>query len=184
MLKKSSGKGEVYMLFNKKGFLLAEVMVVASITAAVLIVIYTQFNTIYDSYEKRQKYESVDNLYVVKDVADLVKEESLNYFKVLLESAETTSPTAPYIDITDCTYFTSADYCEAYITKANIKKIIFTKYDTESLTNFSTYQNDFSPELKEYITYINSNLPATVKESNRIIIEFNDYTYSNLGVEE
>ena len=170
------------MLFNNKGFLLVEAMVVSAVVAITLVIIYTQFNSVYDSYEKRQSYENIDNLYITKDISDLVKEESINYFSVLLELKIDATPSVPYIDLSDCSSFINDDYCNSFVEKTNVKTILFTEYDISDLIDFD-YTNEFSVELKDYIKYTNSILETTPKEGYRVIVEFNNYEYSTIKVQ-
>lgn len=48
---------------NKKGFILAETIAVSTVVLAALIIIYSQFVSINNSYYRSFIYNTVDNLY-------------------------------------------------------------------------------------------------------------------------
>ena len=87
------------MKLNKKGFVLAETLVVAVFMATIFTIIYVNFYPLIGEYEKREFYDDLDSKYdiyvvptneelmIVEDTIELVKEfkETKRY---KLESSE------------------------------------------------------------------------------------------------
>lgn len=168
------------MLLNKKGFLLLETMIVASVVTVTLMVIYVQFNTIYDNYEKRLSYENVENLYATHGMSELIEEEGINYFIVTLNYKLLASSYAPYLDLSSCSMFLNGTYCLEYIERTGIKTILFTENNLSNLVDFESYSENFSAELKNYIEYTFS--VSTIEEGYRLIVEFDNNQFSTIKV--
>lgn len=67
------------MKLNKKGFMLAEVVIVASVIATVLVTVYILLNRVSNSYNTRNRYNDIDAMYVAMEINDIIKEdETLN----------------------------------------------------------------------------------------------------------
>ena len=159
---------------NKKGFVLAETIAVSTVVLTSLVIIYTQFISISNSYSRSFRYNNVNNLYLVNNVKAYIATDGL---EKLINSLNENNYS--YIDITSCDsqYFTEYIYCESLLKQSNIKTILFTKEDITDLKNNITTTN-FSEKMKEFIKYINNS-----KESNyRLIVEFNDDTYATLKI--
>lgn len=167
------------MLFNNKGFIIAETMIVASIVAITVITIYGQFSSVYTNYQERAKYENVDSLYKTNDVKEMIKEDSLNYFALSLDYNDKNS-NMPYVDISSCTEFLNPDYCLKYKELVGIDRMLFTYYDVSKLLKFDTYSNNFSSLMLDYIEYLSGNIVP--KEGYRIIVEFKDDTFASIKV--
>lgn len=60
------------MKLGRKGFMLAEVVVVAVVIATVLVTLYTGLNNVSSAYETRNRYYDVDSLYVAMEVNDIL----------------------------------------------------------------------------------------------------------------
>lgn len=69
------------MKLGRKGFMLAEVVVVAVVIATVLVTLYVGLNNMSSAYETRNKYYDVDSLYIAMEINDiLIRENSINSF--------------------------------------------------------------------------------------------------------
>lgn len=167
------------MYLNKKGFMLAETMIVTAIVAVTLIGIYGQFNNVYDNYEQRLDYENVEKLYNTHGMSDLLIEEGMNYFIMLLELRTTSDTPIPYVDLTSCSNFINQDYCKEYVELTGIKKMVFTEYNLTDVIKFN-YDNTFSAQLKTYMEYVDTS--STLSEGYRLIIEYNDNQFSTIKV--
>lgn len=63
------------MKLNRKGFMLAEVVVSASVVAVVLVTMYIGINRMTNAYNKRNKYYDLDAQQVAMEVNDIIREE-------------------------------------------------------------------------------------------------------------
>lgn len=67
------------MKFGRKGFMLAEVVVVSVVIAVVLITLFTGLNRVSSAYEKRDRYYDIDALYLAMMANDiLIKSGDIN----------------------------------------------------------------------------------------------------------
>lgn len=64
------------MKLNKKGFMLAEVVIVASVIATVLVTVYILLNRVSNSYETRNRYNDIDAMYAAMEINDIIKEDT------------------------------------------------------------------------------------------------------------
>lgn len=159
---------------NKKGFVLAETIAVSTVVMTSLVIIYTQFVSINNSYNRSFKYNNVNNLYLVENVRNYITDGNLNKLVNALEESNSS-----YIDITSCpnNYFLEYIYCQTLFNYAGIKTILFTKEDLTDLKNNLTNTN-FNETMKEFITRI-----STSDEDNyRLIVEFTDDTFATLKI--
>ncbi len=60
------------MKLNKKGFMLAEVVIVASVVATVLVTIYILLSRVSSNYETRNRYNDIDAMYVAMEINDIL----------------------------------------------------------------------------------------------------------------
>ena len=156
---------------NKKGFILAETIAVSVVIMTALVIIYTQFMTISKSYARTFTYNSVNNMYLVNNVKEYIKDDG---FDKLIEELDNKL----YIDITSCptSYFINYIYCRSLVENSNIKQIIFTKQNLEELEN--NLDDGLSEKMKQFIKSINYD----DVNNHRLIVEFNDETYATLVV--
>lgn len=154
---------------NKKGFLLAETIIVSSVVITALIVIYMQFIKVDNSYYKSFNYNNVNDLYLANQFKNFIFDNDKNK---LFNSINTENL---YLDVTSCdsTYFTEYVYCSNLINAIDAKKIIIIKNSITDLININNY--DLSDNLKTFIQNIKSN-----DEGYRLIIEFNDNKIASL----
>lgn len=67
------------MLKSRKGFMLAEVVVVSVVVATVLVVLFTGLNRVASGYEKRNQYFDIDTAYISSGVNEaLIRSGSIN----------------------------------------------------------------------------------------------------------
>lgn len=64
------------MKLGRKGFMLAEVVVVAVVIATVLVTLFTGLNNVSSLYETRNRYYDVDSLYVAMEINDILIREN------------------------------------------------------------------------------------------------------------
>lgn len=67
------------MKLNKKGFMLAEVVVVAAVISTALVTMYIGLNRLTQAYETRNRYYDIDAMQIAMEVNDLlVKNDIIN----------------------------------------------------------------------------------------------------------
>lgn len=115
---------------DKRGFMLAEVVVVAVVVATTLVALYTGLSRVSSAYEKRNKYYDIDALYYAMAVND-------NYDKI--ES------------ITDAYKSLGTDTKKTYIS-AEAYKIEYKDAALDSLKTSVSNQT-----FKDYIEYLKGN---------------------------
>lgn len=166
--------------------MLAETLIVTTILITSLMIIYLQISNLYLNFTRRSKYDTVNDLYAVNNIRTFIKEDGLEPLITALNT--NINAGKPYVyAITNatgtsaCPYSTEKSYCSTLKNNLNIKTVIFT---SDSLTNLKSfdYTNDFSKSLKNFIQTININESATLTEGYRLIVEFNDNTFSTLKV--
>ena len=60
------------MKLNRKGFMMAEVVVVSVIICTVLVTLYTALARINNAYDTRNRYYDIDTLYFTEEVNDML----------------------------------------------------------------------------------------------------------------
>ena len=155
--------------FNK-GFVLAETIIISVVIITALIVVYIQFITLNNSYNRSFKYNSVDDLYAVNNVVKFIESESLNTIINKLDSN--------YIDLSSCSadYFKEYNYCKTLLEYLDIKTVIFTYEDVTELKNELSQNNTLSEGMYTFIKTISTNK----NNKYRLIVEFNNDRYATL----
>ena len=156
---------------NNRGFMLVETLIVATFLVTTLMFIYIQFNNITRTYDTSFKYNTVNGMYIAKNMINYINNDGIDKLKDALSSD------VYYIDITSCssTYFSESEYCDILMDSANIKTILFTN---ENLTILKSNTAGLEQKLIDYINYIN----FEQIDGYRIIIEFKDETYASLKI--
>ncbi len=153
-----------------KGFIMAETIVVSTVVIAALLIIYLQFISLNNSYERSVTYNNVNDIYALNNVKKMIMNDD---FYKMTDALDNES----YIDITGCpsNYFIEYHYCRALLETTGIKKLILTHEDTYDLNNEIKNKNDISQGLRTYIKTISSNK----NDKYRLIAEF-DGTYATI----
>lgn len=66
------------MKLNKKGFMMAEVIITSSVVAVILVTLYIGINRMNNAYDKRNRYYDLDAQQVAMEVNDLLKNNSID----------------------------------------------------------------------------------------------------------
>ena len=158
---------------NKKGFIFAETIAVSVVIMTSLVIIYTQFISVNNSYNRSFQYNNVNGLYITKNIRDFINNEnSLN--KLITALGNNT-----YLDITSCSneYFIEYGYCETLFEYSGVKTVLFTNEDITNLKKDIT-STSYNQTLKDFIMRINN----SVEDNYRLIVEFDDETYATLKI--
>ena len=154
---------------NKKGFMLTETLIVATMLITVLLILYVQFKNVNDNFDESYIYNTVGASYNLYNAKIYIEESN---YSLIAEKLKTVD----YVDLTSCSssYFEHPEYCETLFSKLKLKKIIMTNENLYSLIE----NNDFEPSLKRFLKKIN------YEKGNgyRIIGQFEDGTFSSIRI--
>lgn len=160
---------------NKKGFIMAETIAVSAVVVTILVIIYAQFSSVYNSFYKTFKYNSVNNLYLARNVKNYVA-NNLNENLINSLNGDTY-----YVDLSSCplAYLNNHSYCKALYEASDIETVIFTHENLDLLKESLNEVNVFKESMNNFIKYINYS-----GDGYRIIIEFKDNTFATLLLSE
>lgn len=166
---------------NQKGFMLLETLVVSTFLLGILVFLFIQFSSIKRSYDVSFRYNPIPGLYHAKELATFLSEYGYSSIDNQIGNS-----TAGYINITNCEYFSSNPLCKKIIDKINAKSVLYVSENISTLKNnlsiLKNYNDDvFNPEFKKFILEMNTVEPSG---KNRLIIEYNDKTYTTINLEE
>ena len=171
------------MKLNKKGFMLAEVVVSASVIAVILVTLYIGLNRMTSAYEKRNRYYDIDAQQVAMEVNDALIRG--NYLDSVKLSANTSSN---YI------YNMSDEFADEYQEfhdqlnsnfDYNDVKVFFSLYTEEKLRELKEIYTSVS--FGNYIDYLLNKIDFSETYSYFIVVELqkkdvNDCYYYALRV--
>ena len=135
------------MKLNRKGFMMAEVVVVSVIICTVLVTLYTALVRINNAYDTRNRYYDIDTLYFTEEINYSLISSGLinklitngNSVKVTLEGQG--------IDLNEISSF----YNSNNKGETKIYFSLYKKNDVKKLANLTGLNETF----KDYITYAN-----------------------------
>ena len=158
------------MIFVKKnygnGFMLAETLIVTLFVAGVLIFLFAQFTNITKTYNDSYLYNSVEDLYSLKNVKQYI-EKDINIISYINSNVTFQKN----IDITKCENFTDKKYCLELFKLENIDKIII----TTNTINYELFKN-YKTKFKNFINKIDKK----GNEKYRIIASFSDGSFATI----
>lgn len=159
---------------NNKGFLLAESLVASTFVLTVLVLLFVQFKTLFNSYEDSYDYNTVEGIY------------NLNTMKKFITQNETTplknQMTAGYKIVAKdnrCTVDTgiaNLPFCDELVSKMGLKTLLYTN---SNLSSLNTSNAIFTESFKQFIKRIKNE-----NNKNRLIGQFNDGTYATIVYEK
>ena len=151
---------------NNRGFMLAETLLVTTFVAGILIYLYVQFSNLNTKYNEAYTYNTVENMYALVDVIDLI-EDDLN----ALEYIEKNVVEEKYIDISNCSLFTNSDVCKKLLSIENIDEIFITTniVPKADITSYTKGLNKFT-----------SKINSSGEQPYRLVASFKDDTYATV----
>ena len=164
------------MKLNNKGFMLAEVIISASVIIVTLVSLYAGFARVYKAYEIRSTYYDADSVYALKTISDYFIDEMVfnNYISGI-------NNTNRYVEFKEIG--TPSNKIDAFINKMienyNFKHFYLTRYNSDYLESIESISSD----LKEYIDFLDSD--KVIDNSNYkyiFISETNDGRFSYLRI--
>lgn len=161
------------MKLNRKGFMLAEVVVSASVVAVVLVTMYIGINRMTAAYDKRNRYYDLDAQQVAMEVNDLLKRDS--------EQNNFTSLTDNYYSLEDI----EVNYSKLKEVFISLGENINTYY-VKNKDGFNNIKNsNINQSFKDYLDYFISKTNFDENYSYFIVVELekgSDYYYYTLKV--
>ena len=161
------------MKLNRKGFMLAEVVVSASVVAVVLVTMYIGINRMTAAYDKRNRYYDLDAQQVAMEVNDLLKRDS--------EQNNFTSLTDNYYSLEDI----EVNYSKLKEVFNSLGENINTYY-VKNEDGFNTMKSlNINQSFKDYLDYFISKTNFDENYSYFIVVELekgSDYYYYTLKV--
>lgn len=161
------------MKLNRKGFMLAEVVVSASVVAVVLVTMYIGINRMTAAYDKRNRYYDLDAQQVAMEVNDLLKRDS--------EQNNFTSLTDNYYSLEDI----EVNYSKLKDVFISLGENINTYY-VKNKDGFNTMKSlNINQSFKDYLDYFISKTNFDENYSYFIVVELkknDDYYYYTLKV--
>ena len=137
------------MKLNNKGFMLAEVIISASVIIVTLVSLYAGFARVYKAYEIRSTYYDADSVYALKTISDYFIDEMV--FNSYISGINNTNRYVEFKEIG-----TPSNKIDAFINKMienySFKRFYLTRYDMEYLNSVKSISSD----LKEYIDFLDS----------------------------
>lgn len=163
------------MRINRKGFMLAEVIIVSVIICVVLVSLFTGINRVTKAYDLRNRYYDVNALYMAEKAnLYLIEDKSINNLISINNPVKVENTNLNNV----ISYYNSGN-------TGSTLNIYFTPYDeakVESLKEKGTNQT-----YKDFIDYLSGHLEFNDKYTYMLISEIcnstDDCYYYGLGVE-
>lgn len=164
------------MKLNNKGFMLAEVIISASVIIVTLVSLYAGFARVYKAYEIRSTYYDADSVYALKTISDYFIDEMV--FNSYISSINNTNK---YVEFKKNE--SPSNKIDAFINKMienyNFKHFYLTRYNSDYLESIESISSD----LKEYIDFLDSDKVIDNTNYKYIFIsETNDGRFSYLRI--
>ena len=171
---------------NKKGFILAEAIVVGVFVLSLFTFLFTNIIPLVGQYEALEKYDTISSVYNANLIRMMILEDEKAADILSLGS----NPYKVYSKDTLCDSSTmkNVNYCKKLLsdTFLNVDKIYITWFRTAKIKAASNRNEyDFNRATREYIATLDDfKEPSgeTYNKYKRIIISFNDGTFSNIEV--
>ena len=160
---------------NNKGFMITEVLIVSTIVFSILIFMYAQFRSVYNSFYQTLKYNPVESIYKANEIKSFIESDAKNNIVDLLSNSQN-----KYLDITECNIQTYNDVkmCKLLYEKLEIKQLLLLSEDVTSAVASNLSQLDDG--MIKFIKYINNNYSGSY---HRIVVAFKDGTYATLRID-
>jgi len=143
------------MKLNKKGFMLAEVVIVASVITTVLVFLFISINRMSNAYDKRNRYYDIDAMYASMEINNILMRD--NYIDEYIENDR------DYISFLNNQESQGVDeYYDFYFnTGYDLVGVYYVKPSLESINKLNNSINNDNTYLKDYISYLKDNISFT-----------------------
>lgn len=178
---------------NKKGFVLAESIVVGVFIIGLLTFLILNILPLIGDYERVENYDNLDKKYNTHLIRKMILlENNSSVISNILSTDSNGYSSYPEVSDFCATFnnpeskFNNQEYCNTLLSSdyLNVKSIIITSYDT---TQLKQHSNEFDRAIKEYIDYIPTNASMAsmyikYQSYKRIIVEYDDGKFANIEV--
>lgn len=180
---------------NNKGFMLAEVVVSATIVLTALVTLYASFTRLYSLYEIRKTYYDIDGVYAMKGlIAHMLDTPPNSDNHLLNEILSSTNFPIFLIKSNICQNNLDGDsYCKSIQELYHVENLLIVKYDEKSIATYLENTKDtFHNTFKEYMDFILKNYDFSDQKYDYLMImeyrnsnsdkENEEYYYASMGV--
>mgnify|MGYP003398930747 FL=1 len=141
------------MKLNRKGFMMAEVVVVSVIICTVLVTLYTSLVRINNAYDTRNRYYDIDTLYFTEEVNDMLI--YMGYINEYISTNDSKEVNLNNVFSNDSNFYSAYNIDTA---SGGGIKMYFSLYDANSVgllagMNSNTTFKDYISYLKEHFDY-------------------------------
>lgn len=162
-------------IFDTRGFMLVETLLVSLTISGILVYMYAQFTTINNSYQRLYQYNTPDSLYRVGAFKEFILNDDSAYDKINEYYRNMSHSSAKLITCENFSNTASKNYCKKLVDKIGANKIILT-FDKFNKSNILSLFNSNSDEYAKLDKYLSSISNGTTYNKVRLIIMFNDGT--------
>ena len=136
------------MKIGRKGFMLAEVIIVSVVIVTVLVTLYIGLNNVSSAYDTRNRYYDVDCLYAAIEVNNVLLKNYPNILRM-----EIAIDLSSYGDVNSFKQFYEANVKDSI-------NLYFTPYDKEKIQDLINLESNklIKETFDDYINYLSGNL--------------------------
>lgn len=175
---------------NRKGFMMAEVVVVSAIVMIAITGLYTSYNKIYSIYNTRVNYYDSDTLYRLAYYRDFIIENTtngqkiINYYIDSIKNGTDKYKKIEFCDIDTKDNCTQIDNNSIKADNANTESVYLIYNPNNNLKTFNDTNTNINPTFKDYINFLSTsvNFDADFLMTIEICEKENDCKYSYLEV--
>lgn len=162
-------------IFDTRGFMLIETLLVSLTISGILVYMYAQFTTINNSYQRLYQYNTPDSLYRVGAFKEFILNDDGAYNTINGYYSSMSHTSAKLITCEIVSNTASKKYCKELVDKIDADKIILTfdKFKKDNILSLLDSNSDEHAKLDKYLSSISN---GTTYNKVRLIIMFNDGT--------
>lgn len=143
---------------GRRGFMLAEVVVVSMVVSTVLITLFTGVNNVSSAFETRNRYYDIDSMYAAIETNEILKRNNV------LQGAITTA-----IELNSSVTEEIERYKNFYSSSTGDSiSIYITPYNSTSMNTLTSINTNVT--FSEYLTYLANNLDFSDDDYTHMII--------------
>ena len=171
---------------NKKGFLIAESIIVGVFVLSLFTFLFVNVVPLVGQYEAREKYDTINGAYNANLVRTMILED--NKMEQVLELNNLPYKIYEREDLCTVENLEKANYCTKLLGDAylNVDKIYITWFRTEEIKKASRNNDiDFNRAARDYIDSLDGYKQpsgSTYDNYKRIIVQYNDGAFANIEV--
>lgn len=135
------------MKLNRKGFMMAEVVVVSVIICTVLVTLYTALVRINNAYDTRNRYYDIDTLYFTEEVNDMLI--YMGYINEYISTNDSKEVNLNNVFSNDSNFYSAYNIDTAL---GGSIKMYFSLYDANSVGSLAGMNSNTT--FKDYISYL------------------------------